>query len=255
MKSVDALLALKGKERIVMLTAYDSTFATLIDQAGVDIILVGDSLGMVMLGYDGTREVTMADMLRSTAAVARGTERAHIVADLSYGSDLTPGDAVANARKLIKAGAHSVKTEGKPEIVKAIAAAGIEVMGHSGLLPQTAERFKVQGKDAVEAKRIMDEAIAIERAGAFSLVLECVPVSLAKEITERISIPTIGIGAGPHCDGQVLVMHDLLGLYDKISPRFVKRYARLSAEVREAVAGFAKEVRAGKFPQDEHSFQ
>lgn len=248
--------------RITMLTAYDASFARLLDQAGIDILLVGDSLGMVVLGYDSTVPVTMAEMLHHARAVNRGRQRSLLVGDmpfLSYQSGAR--DAILNGGRFLKeAGCDGVKVEGGveiAEIVRAMVRAGIPVMGHIGLTPQTASQlggFRVQGTDVDSARELLAAARALEEAGAFALVLECIPDRLAQMITAQLAIPTIGIGAGPGCDGQVLVTHDLLGLFEKFVPRFVKAYTNLAPTVKEAVATFRAEVQAGSFPGPEHSF-
>ena len=245
---------MKGKEKITMLTAYDYSTAKYMDVAGIDIILIGDSLGMVVLGYDSTLSVTMDDMIRHTGAVSRGASNALIVADLSAGSYDDNETAALNAESLIKSGADCVKIENKPEIAKFLVENKIEVMGHIGLTPQTVTDFKVQGKDEETANKLIKLAKECEEAGCFSLVLECVPIQLAKKITENISIPTIGIGAGPECDGQVLVVNDMLGIYDKFSPKFVKKYAHLAEDMKKAFGNYIGEVREGKFPEDKHCF-
>ena len=250
------------KEPITMLTAYDYQFARLLDQAGIDMILVGDSLGMVVLGYESTVPVTMEEMLHHAKAVRRGTEKAFVIGDMPYMSyQVSIEEAVKNAGRFLKeAGCHGVKLEGGQEMaetVRAITRAGIPVVGHIGLTPQTATAlggYKVQGADAETAKRLCDDAVALSQAGAFSIVLECIPSELARHITETIPIPTIGIGAGPFCDGQVLVTHDLLGIFDKFTPRFVKKYANLAPLIKDALAAFLSEVREGKFPDADHSF-
>ncbi len=252
----------KGKEPIVMITAYDYPSAQMVDEAGVDIILVGDSLGMVVLGYDSTLPVTMEDMLRHTAAVVRGSKRALVVGDMPFMSyQLSPEQALDNAGRFIKeAGAHAVKLEGGEEVLEAIrkiTSAGIPVMGHIGLTPQSIHKiggYRVQGRDEETAEKLKKDAKLLEEAGCFSIVLEAVPMNLAKEITESLSIPTIGIGAGPYCDGQVLVYHDVLGLFQEFKPKFVKRYAELRGEIVEAIKRYADEVRERKFPDEEHSY-
>jgi 3-methyl-2-oxobutanoate hydroxymethyltransferase len=244
---------MKSKQKIVSLTAYDFPTARLMDEI-VDIILVGDSLGMVVLGYENTTKVIMDDMLRATGAVARGAKNTLITGDMPFGTYDDEEDALKNAKLFLEAGAHAVKVEKKPEIAKFLIKNGIEVMGHIGLTPQTITTFKVQGKDKESADKILDEAIALDKAGCFSLVLECIPLSLAKTITESISIPTIGIGAGIHCDGQVLVTNDILGLYGDFKPKFLKRYAEIGNEMKKAFEEFAKDVRENKFPADENSF-
>jgi 3-methyl-2-oxobutanoate hydroxymethyltransferase len=257
-----AVRAMKGARRIGMITAYDFPSAKIADAAGADIILVGDSLGMVVLGYPDTLSVTVADMIHHTRAVVRGATTSLIVGDMPYLSyHLSVEESVRNAGRFIQAGAHAVKVEGgKPARIRTIEAildAEIPVMGHIGLTPQSVNAlggFKLQGKNVDDARRLIDEAVAIEQAGCFSLVLECVPTELAHIITEKISIPTIGIGAGPHCDGQVLVFHDLLGLYDAHTPKFVRRYAEIGAEMKSAIEKYLADVRDGRFPNDAESF-
>lgn len=244
---------MKSKQKIVMLTAYDFPTAKLMDGI-VDIILVGDSLGMVVLGYENTTKVTIDDMLRATAAVARGAKDTLIVGDMSFGTYENEKDALKNAKLFLEAGAHAVKVEKKPEIAEFLVKNGIEVMGHIGLTPQTITTFKVQGKDKESADRILQEAVALDKAGCFSLVLECIPLTLAETITKKIKIPTIGIGAGIHCDGQVLVTNDILGLYGDFKPKFLKRYAEIGIGMKKAFEGFAEDVRDGKFPTEENSF-
>ncbi len=249
-------------ERITMLTAYDAMFARLVEEGGADAILVGDSLGMVVQGHDNTLGVTVEDIVYHTRAVVRGTSRAHVVADMpfmSYQAD--PAEAVKNAGRMLKeGGAHAVKLEGGREIVPAVermVAAGIPVMGHLGLTPQSVHAmggFRVQGREAAGAQRILEDAQALEDAGAYAVVLEGVPVELSRVITQSLHIPTIGIGAGSTCDGQVLVLQDLLGLDLGFAPKFVKRYARLGELVPAAVRAYREEVRAGEFPADEHTF-
>lgn len=253
MKSIQDIKSMKSKQKIVMLTAYDFPTARLMDGI-VDIILVGDSLGMVVLGYENTTKVTMDDMLRATGAVARGAKNTLIVGDMPFGTYDNEKNALKNAKLFLEAGAHAVKVEKKPEIAEFLVKNGIEVMGHIGLTPQTITAFKVQGKDKESAEKILKEAIELDKAGCFSLVLECIPLSLAKTITEKISIPTIGIGAGVHCDGQVLVTNDILGLYGDFKPKFLKRYAEIGIEMKKAFEEFAKDVRKEKFPTDEQSF-
>ena len=252
--TVEKIKSMKGNEKISMLTAYDYNTARIVDEAGIDIALIGDSLGMVVLGYETTQKVTMQDMIRHTAAVARGIKNAHVVADMPYKNYDNEKDAIKNAKLLVNAGANSVKTEKKPEIAKALVENGVNVMGHTGLTPQTITDFKVQGKDEETARKIKEEAIALEKAGCYALILECVPMSLAKEITKSVSIPTIGIGAGPYCDGQVLVSNDMLGLFTDFKPKFVKRYAELGNEMKKALENYKKDVKEGKFPTDQFSF-
>jgi 3-methyl-2-oxobutanoate hydroxymethyltransferase len=248
--------------RIVVVTAYEASSARLADEAGVDIILVGDSAGNTVLGYDSTVPVTMDEMLVLTRAVARVARRAMVVADMPFGSyQASDEEAVANATRFVKdAGADAVKLEGAGRTlprVSAILGAGIPVMGHVGLTPQSASllrSFKARGRTAAEARRILEDASALERTGCFSIVLEAIPAALAARISTALTIPTIGIGAGPACGGQVLVWHDLLGLTPGQTPRFVKRYAALGETVLAALRQYARDVRAGSFPEQEHSY-
>jgi 3-methyl-2-oxobutanoate hydroxymethyltransferase len=250
-------------EPITMLTAYDYPSALLLDQAGVDAILVGDSLGMVVLGYANTLPVTMDDMLYHCKAVARGAQAALLIGDMPFMSyQVAVEEAVRNAgRFLQEGGMDAVKLEGgreRLEAVRAIVAAGIPVMGHLGLTPQAVHQlggFRSQGKTASAARRLLEDARALEDAGCFSLVLESVPSRLAELISRRISIPTIGIGAGAGCDGQVLVFHDLLGLFDRFTPKFVKRYAQLNEAILDAVGRYREDVHARRFPAAEHAFE
>ena len=256
--TVPAIRAMKSQQRIGMLTAYDYPSAKAVDTAGADVILVGDSLGMVVLGYPDTLSVTVDDMIHHTRAVARGVSHALIVGDMPYLSyHVSIEETVQNAGRFIQAGAQAVKIEGgKPSRIKTIEAlidAEIPVMGHIGLTPQSVNAlggFKVQGKGNEEARRLIEEAIALESAGCFAIVLECVPTELASFITERLTIPTIGIGAGPSCDGQVLVFHDVLGLYDEMKPKFVRQYAHLGEEMQKALTAFLEDIRAGRFPDE-----
>ncbi|NLG83578.1 MAG: 3-methyl-2-oxobutanoate hydroxymethyltransferase [Firmicutes bacterium] len=248
-------------EKIVMVTAYDFPFARLVDEAGVDGILVGDSLGMVVLGYETTIPVTMEEILHHTRAVLRGARRALVVADLPFLSYQTgEEEALRNAGSLLKAGAAAVKLEGGREyagMVKRMVTAGIPVMGHLGLTPQSIHEFGGYGlraKEAASAVKLLEDALALAEAGVFAIVLEKIPREVAAEVTARCPVPTIGIGSGPDCDGQVLVLHDLLGLYEEFKPRFVKRYAELGAAVREAVGRYVSEVRGGEFPGPEHAW-
>jgi len=261
--SIHELAARKNEGRkITMVTAYDYPTARMVDKAGLDMILVGDSLGMVVLGYDSTVPVTMEDMLHHTRAVMRGTERAFVLGDLPFMSyQVCVEDAVRNAGRFIKdGGCDGIKLEGGREVVpqvQAICRAGIPVCAHIGLTPQTATNlggFKVQGKDAVSARRLLEDALALQEAGAFMIVLECVPDVLAREISRALRIPTIGIGAGKDCDGQVLVFHDLVGLFDRFTPKFVKKYAAIENEIVTALKGYAAEVREGDFPGPDQSF-
>lgn len=249
-------------EKIPMITAYDYTAAQLVERAGIPLILVGDSLGQVMLGYDSTLPVSMDDMVHHIKAAARGTERAHVVGDmpfLSYHAD--DGEAVRNAGRLLKeGGAQSVKLEGgqeRAETVSRIALSGIPVMGHIGLTPQAVNRlggYRVQGKSLKDAARLMEDARSLEEAGAYAVVLECVPAPLAAMISERAEIPTIGIGAGAGCDGQVQVFHDLMGLYCDFQPKHARRYANLGEAVIGAASGYMRDVQAGAFPTDAESY-
>jgi 3-methyl-2-oxobutanoate hydroxymethyltransferase len=251
----------QGK-KIRMVTAYDYPTGILVDKTDIELILVGDSLGMVVLGYDGTVPVTMEEMIHHCKATVRGAKNTLIVGDLPFGSyNTSVSDAVYNATRMMKeGGADCVKLEGGlavVETVRAIVNGGVPVMAHIGLTPQTASAlggFKVQGKDAAAAERIINEAQKLEEAGAFAIVLEAIPAPLAEIITKKLSIPTIGIGAGVHCDGQVLVTHDLIGLFDRFVPKFVKQYANISQDIVAAFNAYAEEVATGKFPGPEHSF-
>ncbi len=262
-KTIRDIVDMKGRgEKIAMLTAYDASFGGLLDSCGIDMILVGDSLGMVVLGYESTVPVTMDEMIHHAKAVRRGVKQAVLVGDMPFlAYQVDERSAISNAGRFLKeAGCDAVKLEGGLEIcdtVKAIVRAGIPVAGHIGLTPQTASQlggYRVQGRDADSAHKLLEAARALEEAGVFALVLECIPSPLARVITETVRIPTIGIGAGRHCDGQVLVTHDLLGMFEKFTPAFVKTYAKLAPRIREAVKSFGKEVKAGDFPEDKHSF-
>ena len=245
----------KGNRKAVMLTAYDYQIARLLEEAGVDLILVGDSLGMVVLGYESTKCVSMDEMLHHTKAVARGAKNTPIIGDMPIGSYATPKLALENARRFIEAGARGVKVEGCVEdVVRKLVSEGIPVMGHLGLLPQTAEKYKLVGKEMREAEQIFRDAVTIDKRGVFSVVLECVPEKLAERITQNVKSVTIGIGAGKYCDGQVLVINDLLGMDERFKPKYVKRYANLSDTIKNAVASFKKEVKSEQFPDDAHSF-
>ncbi len=255
------ILARKSGRKITCLTAYDYPMALLLDKAEIDIILVGDSLGMAGLGYENTAPVTMEEMIHHAKAVCRGVKRSLTIGDMPFGSYTNCEKAVENAVRFIKeAGVDAVKLErGKASVcvVEAIVNAGISVQGHIGLTPQTASAlggFKVQGKDAETAKKLIEDAEALEAAGCFSIVLEAIPAKIAKIITERISIPTIGIGAGIHCDGQVLVTNDMLGLFDRFTPKFVKRYADIASEIFKALSDYKNDVEKEKFPEERHSF-
>ena len=250
------------KEKIPMLTAYDYVTAQMVDEAGVPLILVGDSLGMVMLGYESTIPVTMEEMIHHTKAVVRGAKKALIIGDMPFMSyHISVSDALHNAAKFIQeGGAQAVKLEGGEvvaEKVRRLVDCGIPVMGHIGLTPQSIHQlggFKVQGKAVEEAKKLLNDARVLEDAGAFAIVLECTPASLSKLITQKLVIPTIGIGAGPDCDGQVQVISDLLGLYTEFVPRHAKQYARLAGEIKTAVSSYISEVKSLSFPTMEHSY-
>ncbi len=252
-----------SNDRITMLTAYDYSTAKLMDDSGVDMILVGDSLGMVMLGYEDTISVTMEDMIHHTAAVSRGAKNAMVVSDMPFMSYQTSVyDAVLNAGRLMKEGrANAVKLEGGvdfAEHIKAITQASIPVVAHIGMTPQSVNMFggfTVQGKDKDSAKKIIADAKAVEQAGACAVVLECVPKDLAAYITEILSIPTIGIGAGVYCDGQVLVYQDMLGMYSDFTPKFVKKYTNVGEQMTDAFKNYIDEVKSGTFPSDQHSFK
>ena len=265
--TVPDLIKRKGVgEPIVCITAYDFPFTRIVDSAGIDLILVGDSLGMVVQGMDTTLPVTMDEMVYHCRMVARARRRALLVSDLPFLSyQVSTTEALANAGRLIKEGAaEAVKLEGGIAVaatIRAIASVDIPVMGHIGLTPQSVHRMgghKVQGQRRGERpgqrERVVEDALAVEDAGAFAVVLEGIPLDLAAEITSRLSIPTIGIGAGPHCDGQILVLHDVLGLCDRFVPKFAKRYAELWSAAGDAIAAYAREVRNGAFPNDVHSF-
>jgi 3-methyl-2-oxobutanoate hydroxymethyltransferase len=251
----------KGSDPLVMVTAYDAPGARMADEAGVDLILVGDSLAMVVLGYDDTLQVTIDDMAHHVAAVARAKPRPLLVGDLPWMSyHLSVEEAVLNAAVLVRAGAQAVKLEGgrkRLPVIGAIIDAEVPVMGHLGLTPQSLHAmggFKVQGKERSAALALVDDAHALEEAGCFSIVLEGVPDEVARMVTDAVSVPTIGIGAGRCCDGQVLVFHDVLGLEDRIIPKFVRRYADLKAAGVAGLSAFAADVRAGRFPADEESY-
>lgn len=261
--SIPDLAAKKQRgENITMLTAYDFPMASVVDESGVDVVLVGDSLGMVVLGYETTAPVTMEEMLHHAKAVRRGVKRALLIGDMPLTSlSGSTAEAVRNAGRFMReAGCNGVKlewNEGIVEITKAIVGAGIPVIGHVGLTPQTALAdggLKVRGKDAASALRILEQASALQEAGCFAMVLECVPGAVAQEMTRMLSIPTIGIGAGPHCDGQVLVTYDVIGLFERFKPKFAKRYANVAQSIREAIAAFRQDVAQGRFPGPEQTF-
>ena len=250
------------KEEIPMLTAYDYVTAKMVDEAGVPLILVGDSLGMVMLGYESTIPVTMEQMLHHTKAVVRGAKKALIIGDMPFMTyHISVSDALHNAARFIQeGGAQAVKLEGGEvvaEKVKRLVDCGIPVMGHIGLTPQSIHQlggFKVRGKAAEEARKLLNDARVLEEAGAFAIVLECIPAPLSKLITQKLAIPTIGIGAGPDCDGQVLVISDMLGLYTEFVPKHVKQYARLAEEIKTAVSNYIAEVKSRSFPTMKQSY-
>jgi 3-methyl-2-oxobutanoate hydroxymethyltransferase len=260
--TVPEIIAAKGKRKLTEVTAYDHPTALWVDESGIDMILVGDSLAMVVLGHEDTLSITMDEMLHHTRAVARTAQRALVIGDLPFLSyQVSVEQAVLNAGRFVKeASANAVKLEGGRRVaaqIKAIVEAQIPVQGHLGLTPQSSAAFggfKIQGKTAEAARELIEDARALVAAGCFSIVLEGIPAPIAAMITEAVPVPTIGIGAGPDCDGQVLVLHDLLGLFERFTPRFVKQYARLSEPVREALAVFREEVEKGVFPAPEHSF-
>jgi 3-methyl-2-oxobutanoate hydroxymethyltransferase len=261
--TITDIKAMKQKgEKIPMLTAYDYVTAKIVDEAGVPMILVGDSLGMVVLGYESTIPVTVDDMLHHTKAVARGARRALIVGDMPFMSyHISQADALRNATRFIQeAGAQAVKLEGGEAVagtVKRLVECGIPVMGHLGLTPQSINQlggFKVQGRGLEEARRLLNDARVLQEAGAFAIVLECTPAPLSKLITQKVGIPTIGIGAGPDCDGQVQVISDLVGLYTDFVPKHARQYARLAGQIQAAVSSYASDVKAVAFPTMEHSY-
>ncbi|MDD5431507.1 MAG: 3-methyl-2-oxobutanoate hydroxymethyltransferase [Candidatus Omnitrophica bacterium] len=260
--SVNDILSLKGKRKITMLTAYDYPLALLEDRAGIDIILVGDSVANVVLGLDSTTKVGMNEMLHHAKAVTRAVKQSLVIGDMPFDSyQVNPQESMKNAARFInEAKCDAIKLEWFDkciEVAQGIVKSGIPVMGHIGLTPQTVDKiggFKVQGKDAEAAKRLIEQAVGLEKVGCFSIVLECVPDKIAELITNKLKIPTIGIGAGKYCDGQVLVVNDLLGLFDRFTPKFVKKYVNLSPLITEAFETYKREVLEEKFPQSEHSF-
>jgi 3-methyl-2-oxobutanoate hydroxymethyltransferase len=261
--TVPEIRSMKEKgEKVVCLTAYDYCFARILDQSGVDLLLVGDSLGSVVQGHDSTLPVTVDDVIYHTRAVIRGRRRALVVSDMPFMTfQLGVDEAKRNAGRLVQeGGAESVKLEGgvtQAATIEALVKMGVPVMGHVGLTPQSVHQFggyRIQGRGEADARAILDDAMAVEQAGAFAVVLEGIPVQLAREITQRVSIPTIGIGAGLHCDGQILVVHDMLGLFDDFTPKFVKRYANLKETIGGAVQSYMEEVRTEAFPAEEHTF-
>jgi 3-methyl-2-oxobutanoate hydroxymethyltransferase len=249
----------KKGQPFTMVTAYDYPTARLVDEAGIDVILVGDSLAMVVLGLPNTVSVTMDEMLHHSRAVSRGATRPLLIGDMPFMSYTNPAEAVHNAGRFLKeAGMDAVKLEGGAAMVPMIEAmvnAGVPVMGHVGLLPQRISMhsgFRVQGRDAASIRRLLDDALALEQAGCFAMVLEAIPDRVARLITEKVTIPTIGIGAGPDCNGQVLVFHDMMGLYDQLAPRFVKRYANVHEQMLTALQAYKREVEGGQFPTTDH---
>lgn len=248
-------------EKITALTAYDYPTARILDESGLDMILVGDSLGMVLLGYDTTLPVTMRDMLHHTKAVARAVKNAMVIADMPFGAYDRAEQALKNARRFLKeGGADGVKLEGGfriQEQIQALIAAGIPVMGHLGMTPQSASQlggYRVQGKEKGQADKIVKDAVLLAHLGVFALVLECIPTALANQVTQKIQCPTIGIGAGPGTDGQILVLHDMLGFVGKVGPKFVRRYAALETEIRKAASTYREDVLKGRFPAKQESF-
>ena len=251
----------REKKKVIIVTAYDALFARLLEQAGIEAILVGDSLGVVVQGKANTLSVTMAEMLYHTKLVARAAQRALVIGDMPFMSyQASQEDAVRNAGRFLQAGAHAVKLEGGAAMsdrIEAMTRVGIPVVGHLGMTPQSVHQYggyKVQGRTADRAKTLVSDAKALEAAGAVAVVLEAMPGALAKTITEQLTIPTVGIGAGPHCDGQVLVLYDLLGLFDEFVPKFVKPYAHLKADALQALRRYKEEVEQGKFPSDSESY-
>lgn len=259
----DFLKKKRESKKITMLTAYDYPFARIVDEGGIDAILVGDSLGMVVQGLDNTLPVTMDEMIYHTKMVSRAVKNSMVIGDMPFMSYQTGiEDAVRNAGRFLKeAGAAAVKMEGGAEIaghIRAMTRADIPVMAHIGLTPQSIHRmggYKVQGKSEESAKKLLEEAHIVEDAGAFSLILEAIPIGLAQKITQELSIPTIGIGAGPYCDGQVLVLHDVIGMFERFVPKFVKRYANLKDDALKAIQSYRDEVEQGTFPSEEQSFR
>lgn len=261
--TVKSIREKKGKEKITALTAYDFPFARILDESGIDIVLVGDSLGMVLLGYESTTRVTMREMIHHTKAVSRAVKKSLIVGDMPFGSYQSSAEqAYRSAKRFIQeGGADGVKLEGGGNVIKTIeklVRSSIPVMGHLGMTPQTATSlggYKVQGREAKQAKQIAEDAQRLDDAGVFALVLECVPRGLAEKITKKISCPTLGIGAGPKTDGQILVLHDMLGFEGAFHPRFVRRYAEFERSARQAVSRYLQDVRSGAFPSLKESFE
>jgi 3-methyl-2-oxobutanoate hydroxymethyltransferase len=260
--TVNRIKTCKGREKIVSLTAYDYATARMLDESGIHLILIGDSLGMTMLGYENTLPVTVEDMLHHSAAVVRGVKHALVISDMPFLSyQVSHEEALRNAGRLVqKAGVGGVKIEGgafRAPLVTHLVRNGIPVLGHIGMTPQSVKAmggFKVQGRRPKEARQLIADARALEKAGVFAIVLECIPAPLAKLITRAVKIPTIGIGAGPYCDGQILVTHDILGLYTGTSPKFAKRYADLGRKMRSAFSAYRKDVSEGTFPTPDYSY-
>ena len=245
----------KGKGKITMLTAYDFQTAKILDQTDIDLILVGDSSGMVVQGYSDTKSVTMEAMIYHVKAVAKGAKSTPIIGDMPINSCNTVQDCLGNAMQFVEAGAHGVKIEGrKTDAIRTLTNRGIQVMGHVGMLPQMAEAYHVKGKNPEEAREILQDAKELDKLGVFAIVLECIPESLAKAITETVEVPTIGIGAGKHCDGQVMVINDMLGYDENFKPKYVKTYANLNKTIKNAVTKFMEEVHAGTYPDEEHTY-
>jgi 3-methyl-2-oxobutanoate hydroxymethyltransferase len=255
MKLQETIKRKKGTEKITMLTAYDFQMAKILDETGIDLILVGDSSGMVVQGNKDTKSVTMADMIFHVKAVARGVSNTPIIADMPIDSCNNVENCLRNAKRFLEVGADGVKIEGnRTDAITALTKEGIAVMGHVGMLPQMAEAYHVKGKKPEEAQQILRDAQELDGLGVFSIVLECIPENLAKKITESVKVPTIGIGAGKNCDGQVLVINDMLGFDESFKPKYVKTYANLNSTIKDAVAKFIHEVETGVYPDEEHTY-
>ena len=255
MRLEDRIKQKKNKEKIVMLTAYDYQIAKILDETSIDMILVGDSLGMVFQGCKDTKSVIIDDMIYHTKAVAKGAQNKPVIGDMPLHSDDSSELALKNAMRFLDVGAKGVKIEGtKFETVRALTDAKIPVMGHLGLLPQTANVYKVRGKNLQEATQMVEDALELERCGVFSMILECIPETLGERITKSIDVPTIGIGAGKFCDGQILVINDMLGFDEGFKPKYLKKYLHISKQISKAVETFSVDVRAGGYPDDEHSY-
>jgi 3-methyl-2-oxobutanoate hydroxymethyltransferase len=251
----DRIKQKKDHEKIVMLTAYDYQTAKILNETSIDMILVGDSLGMVFQGYKDTKSVQIEDMIYHTKAVAKGAQKKPVIGDMPFHSDDSPEIALKNAKRFLDVGAKGVKIEGaKFETIRVLTDDKIPVMGHLGLLPQTANTYKVHGKNPEEATQMVKDALELERCGVFSMILECIPEMLSKRITKSIHVPTIGIGAGKFCDGQILVINDMLGYDEEFTPKYLKRYLHINKQITKAVKTFSVDVRAGKYPDDEHTY-